>query len=190
MLDRFMVMPNMMAWKFCNSSFRKVVNYMEVSISSSQINSELHAICNAFGFSLSNIFLLCGLFFSLIFFPPYHYGAQGFYIFCIILVFPFIFEHTFQQKYALQEKYKISVFQSIAKKYNYSGKKFQKQWYCFLISCIFLFIWQFAQYLHPSENRFFQIYPSLILVLQIMIRLIVSFWLRLKLHFDLLQNQI
>lgn len=163
---------------------------MEASISSSQISNELHTICAAFGLRCSNIFLLSGLFFSLVLFPPYQYGAQGFYIFFVILIFPLIFEHTFQKKYPLQEKYKISVFKSIAQKYNYSGKKFQRQWYCFLTSCIFLFIWQFSQYLHPSENRFFQIYPSLIFVLQIMIRLTVSLGLRAKLHFDLLQNQI
>lgn len=169
---------------------RKVVKLMETSISSSQINNELHIICNGFAFRVSNLFLLCALFFSLVLFPPYDYGAQGFYIFCIVLVFPLIFEHTFQKKYTLQEKYNISVFPSIAKKYHYSGEKLQRQWYCFLISCIFLLIWQFANYLHPTENRFFQIYPSLVFVLQIMVRLILSLGLRLKLHFDLLQNEI
>lgn len=163
---------------------------METSVSSSQIKSELHTICTAFGFHISHIFLLVGLFCSFIIFAPFQYGFQGFYVLCVILVFPIIFEHTFQTKYSLPSRYKISVFVSIAKKYRYSGKRFQMQWYCFLVSCLFLCIWQFSHYLHPSDNRFFQIYPALLCILQIMIRLMFSLGLRAKLHFDLLQNQI
>lgn len=163
---------------------------MESSVSSSQISSELHTICNAVGFRFSNIFLLIGLFFSLVLFPPYTYGSKGLYVFCAVIVFPPAFEYITGKKHPLQEKYKIFVFKSIAQKYNYSGEKLQRQWYCFLTSCLFLLIWQFSHYLHPSENKFFQIYPALIFVLQILIRLIISLGLRVKLHFDLLQNQI
>ncbi len=163
---------------------------METSVTSSQINNELRTICTAFGLNVSHMFLLLGLFLSFVIFAPFQYGFQGFYVLFVMLAFPIIFEHTFQAKYPLPSKYKISVFKSTAKKYHYSGKKFQMQWYCFLVSCIFLFIWQFSHYLHPSDNRFFHIYPSLIFVMQIMIRLLISLGLRAKLHFDLLQNQI
>lgn len=162
---------------------------MEISISSSKINQELHTICTAFGMNISHIFLLLSLFISVFLFAPYQYGLQGIYILCAILFFPLLLK-SFVKKHAEKPQYQPLLFLSIAEKYHYFASRFIMQLYCFRISCIFLLLWQFSCHLNPSENKFFQIYPSLVLILQLMIRLLLSLVLRIKIHFDLLQNKI
>lgn len=150
------------------------------------LHQELKKVANMQSLIQTRIFTLLSSFLIMFYYLAYHYGLYCLYIFFFSLFAPTAIEIAFGEK---NFNKKNQVLPILKEALGFDSKHYYCLYITFWLSNILLVAWQFNFWTHPTEHWLANIFPSFLLIGNILYYLLSSYYYRFKLHYQLLNNR-
>lgn len=147
---------------------------------------EIKKISTWHSLTIARYFLLSSCIFALFYYFIHRYGLYCIYIALFVSFAPGVLEYTIKNT---KKGSDTVILPTLKKSYAYDSKKYICLMVTFWLSNILLIAWQISAILHPMPHFFANFYPAFTLSGNILIYLILSYYYRIKLHFQLLNNR-
>lgn len=153
---------------------------------SNTLYREVKKISSLHSLIIARYFVLLSCSFALFYFISNRYGLYGFYIALFVFLAPSILEQALPDKKSSSD---TIILPTLKKSYAYNYQKYICLVITFWLSNILLMAWQFSASQNLTSHSFSNFFPSFVLSGHIIIYLFLSYYYRIKLHSQLLNNR-
>lgn len=167
-----------------NETKRSIYIIMKESVT--VLHQEIKKVANMQSLIQTRIFTLLSTLLIMFYYIAYHYGLYCLYIFFFSLFAPSVLEHTFSEK---ELSNRTQILPVLKQTFHYDARRYYCLYITFWLSNILLAAWQFNAFTHLTPHRLANIFPSIVFFGNIFFYLFFSYYYRLKIHYQLLNNR-